>query len=160
MKAFIKYNNIKGFNLRKNDLVFIETTFEFETKKNKVNQFFKKIIRFIFLYFNVGKIKNLNDYTIKPIILYNNDYNLNETNLNNIKSAIEEIKIEILNLEDTKFDKTKLNEIYNNLQIIYCWPIIPIFDNSMTYNKLNQKNQKIEEIGKEIENKNGIYGKI
>ena len=152
-KALIKYNNNrKKFNLKKNDLVFIETTFEFETKKNKVNQFFKKIIRFIFLYIDVEKIENLSDYTIKPIILYNNDYNLNETNFNNIKSAIEEIKIVISNLEDTKFDKTKLNEIYNNLQIIYCWPTIPIFNNSLTYNELKEKNKKIDDNGKEIEN--------
>ena len=152
-KALIKYNNNrKGFNLKKNDLVFIETTFEFETKKNKVNQFLKKIIRFIFLYIDIGKIKNLNDYTIKPIILYNNDYNLTQTNFNNIKSAIEEIKIVILNLKITKFEKTKLNEIYNNLQIIYCWPTIPIFNNSISYNELKEKDQKIEEYGKEIEN--------
>ena len=152
-KALIKYNNNrKGFNLKKNDLVFIETTFEFETKKNKVNQFLKKIIRFIFLYIDIGKIKNLNDYTIKPIILYNNDYNLTQTNFNNIKSAIEEIKIVILNLKVTKFEKTKLNEIYNNLQIIYCWPTIPIFNNSISYNELKEKAQKIEEYGKEIEN--------
>ena len=104
------------------------------------------------MYIDVGKIKNLSDYTIKPIILYNNDYNLNETNFKNIKSAIEEIKIEILNLEDTKFDKTKLNEIYNNLQIIYCWPTIPIFNNSLTYNELKEKNQKIDENGEEIKN--------
>ena len=58
----------------------------------------------------------------------------------------------ILNLKITKFEKTKLNEIYNNLQIIYCWPTIPIFNNSISYNELKEKDQKIEEYGKEIEN--------
>ena len=147
--SVVEYNkNRKEFKLNENDLVFIETTFEFESNKNKVDKFFQKIIKFISLYIDIGLIKNLSDYTIKPIMLYNNDYYLNKTNLSAIKTAIEAIKIQIPKIEDTKLDKKKLAEIYNNLQIIYCWPTIPIFNNYTTYNDLNEK---IDEYKEEIQ---------
>ena len=142
--SIINYNkNRKIFELKENDLVFVETTFEFESKKNKVHQFFTKIIKFIYLYINTGLIKNLNDYTIKPIILYNNDYYLDKKNFKNIKSSIDTITNEILGIKDETLDKSKLTEIYNNLQIIYCWPTIPIFNNYTTYKDVNEKIEKI-----------------
>ena len=57
-----------------------------------------------------------------------------------MKSDIEDIKINIENLKNKK-----LEEIYNNLQIIYCWPTIPIY-NIYTANIIN--NELKESIGK------------
>ena len=42
------YKNIDGFKLNKNDIVFIETIFEFESKKNKTKIFLMRIIKFIY----------------------------------------------------------------------------------------------------------------
>jgi len=127
-------NNRKEFKLEVNDLVFVEATFEIDSKKNKVLGFMKKIIKFIELYINEGLIKELNDYKIKPIILYDNDYNLRQKDINNIKSAIEELK-EIIE----KMNNKKLTEIYDNIQIIYCWPTMPILNNVTAYNDLNKE---------------------
>ena len=128
------------FNLKKNDLVFVETTFEIENKKSKAYDFMIKIIKFIDLYLNVKLITNLDEYTIKPIILYNNNYCLNRTIIKNMKNDIDDIKINIKNLKNKK-----LEEIYNNLQIIYCWLTIPICNNYTT-NIIN--NELKESIGK------------
>lgn len=142
-------NNRKEFKLEVNDLVFVEATFEIDSKKEKVLGFMKKIIKFIELYINLGLIKELNNYKIKPIILYDNDYNLTEKDITNIKSAIDELK-EIIEKKNNK----KLTEIYENLQIIYCWPIMPILNNVTTYNDLNTEigllKNKIELLGKEV----------
>ena len=127
-------NERKAFKLEQNDIVFIEATFELDSKGDKVLDFMKKIIKFISLYQDIGLINNLNDYNIKPIVLYNNNYNLNENNLNNIKTAIDLIKKII-----EKYNNDKLEEIYKNLQIIYCWPTIPIVNNITTYKHLSQK---------------------
>ena len=130
----------KEFNLKKNDLVFVECSFEIENKKNKTYDFMIKVIKFIDLYLNKKLITILDEYTIKPIILYDNNYCLNKTIIKNIKSAIDDIKINIENLKNKK-----LEEIYKNLQIIYCWPTIPICNNYTT----NIINNKLEEsIGK------------
>ena len=132
----------KEFNLKKNDLVFVETTFEIENKRSKTYDFMIKIIKFIVLYHNVNLITNLNEYTIKPIILYNNNYCLNKAVIKNMKSDIEDIKINIENLKNKK-----LEEIYNNIQIIYCWPTIPIYNNytaNIINNELKESNGKYE----------------
>ena len=140
----IDINNYKNernaFKLEENDIVFVEATFELDSKSDKVLDFMKKIIKFISLYQDIGLINNLNDYHIKPIVLYNNDYNLNENNLNNIKNAINLIKKII-----EKYNNDKLEEIYKNLQIIYCWPTIPIVNNITTYKYLSQKIEENEE---------------
>ena len=106
-------NNRKQFKLEANDLVFVEATFEIDSKKDKVLNFMTKIIKFIELYINIGLIKELNDYKIKPILLYDNDYNLKEKDINNIKTAIDTLK-EIIE----KSNNDILNEIRNNLQRI------------------------------------------
>jgi hypothetical protein len=109
----------KVFNLMKNDLVFIETKFEIDSneKDNQILNFMEKVIKFIYLYIDTGSIQNIDQYTIKPIILYNNNYYLSKKNKSDIKEGIKKIK-EIIK----KFNNQKLNEIYDNLQIIYCWP--------------------------------------
>ena len=56
------YNKIrKEFKLNINDIVFVETTFDFDTKRNKVEKFFQKIIKFISLYINKNKIDDINN---------------------------------------------------------------------------------------------------
>ena len=41
--SIVEYNkNRKEFKLNENDLVFIETTFEFENNKNKADKFFSE----------------------------------------------------------------------------------------------------------------------
>ncbi len=133
-------NERNAFKLEENDIVFVEATFELNSKSDKVLDFMKKIIKFISLYQDIGLINNLNVYHIKPIVLYNKDYNLNENNLNNIKNAINSIKKII-----EKYNNDKLEEIYKNLQIIYCWPTIPIVNNITTYKYLSKKIEENEE---------------
>ena len=135
----IDINNITGerksFNLKKNELVFVECTFDFEKRNDKISDFFIKIIQFIKLFINAKKIQNLDEYTIKPILLYNNNINLSDKN---IKKSVKVIKETIEKLED-KSNNEKFKEIYNNIQIIYCWPTIPILKNITTYNDLDKK---------------------
>ena len=135
----IDINNITGerksFNLKKNELVFVECTFDFEKRNDKISDFFIKIIQFIKLFINAKKIQNLDEYTIKPILLYNNNINLSDKN---IKKSVKVIKETIEKLED-KSNNEKFKEIYNNIQIIYCWPTIPILNNVTTYNDLDKK---------------------
>jgi hypothetical protein len=72
----------KVFNLMKNDLIFIETKFEIDIneKDNQILNFMEKIIKFIYLYIDTGSIQNIDINTIKPIILYNNNYYLSKKN--------------------------------------------------------------------------------
>jgi hypothetical protein len=138
----------KDFNLKKNDLVFIETTFDIENK-NKIDEFMLKIIKFIYLFINIGLIKNLELYTIKPLVLYNNDYILKDKLIKDINIIIENTRKKISTLNNKKF-----YEICDNLQIIYCWPTMPIVNNYLGFNDLNKK---IDELKKRDEsNKNEI----
>ena len=138
----------KDFNLKKNDLVFIETTFDIENK-NKIDEFMLKIIKFIHLFINIGLIKDLESYTIKPLVLYNNDYILKDKLIKDINIIIENTRKKISTLNNEKF-----YEICDNLQIIYCWPTMPIVNNYLGFNDLNQK---IDELKKRDEsNKNEI----
>ena len=153
----------KDFNLKKNDLVFIETTFDIENK-NKIDEFMLKIIKFIHLFINIGLIKDLESYTIKPLVLYNNDYILKDKLIKDINIIIENTRKKISTLNNEKF-----YEICDNLQIIYCWPTMPIVNNYLGFNDLNQKidelkkrdeskKNEIDELKKRDEsNKNEIY---
>ena len=152
--------------LKKNDLVFVETSFEIETKKNKIYDFMVKICGFIKLYENIGEIKNLDEYTIKPIILYNNNYYLREDNIKDINNSKDLMKKTI-----QKLNNKKLEEVCENLQIIYCWPTIPLFNYLNTYNSLNTKIEEInlkyqqsqieiQENKKEIQNLKKIISNI
>ena len=153
------YNKIrKEFKLNINDIVFVETTFDFDTKRNKVEKFFQKIIKFISLYINKNKIDDINNYTIRPILLYNNNFNLNRGHFKDIKSAIESIKTTIQKNKDNKL-KTKLCEIYNNFQIIYCWPTIPVFNNYTTYKELNSKIQEYRKENEQFKKENEQFRK-
>ena len=82
----------KHFNLRKNDLVFVECSFDFGKSNDKISDFFIKILQFIKLFINAKLIKNLDEYTIKPIFLYNNNINLSEKNIENIKKSVKVMK--------------------------------------------------------------------
>ena len=56
--SVVEYNkNRKEFKLNENDLVFIKTTFEYESNKNKVYKFLQKIIKFISLYIEISLLK-------------------------------------------------------------------------------------------------------
>ena len=151
------YGKRKDFKLQKNDLIFVETTFDFD-KKNKILSFMYKILKFINLYMDKELIESLNNYTIKPLVLYNNNYNISNKNLRDIKDAIKTFKITV-----SKFNNVKFKEIYDNLQIIYCWPTIPIVNNYLSVSDLNKKineikienEKKINEI--KIENEKKIH---
>ena len=80
----------------------METTFELDTKKNKIYDFMVKICAFIKLYENIGLLKSLNEYTIKPIVLYNNNYYLTKENIKDIENSIQQIKETIPKLENSK----------------------------------------------------------
>lgn len=131
----------KEIKLEKNDIVFIESTFEFENGRN-ILSFMKKILKFIKLYENIGLIEDINNYKIKGIYLYDNNYDLTAKDIKEINKSIELIKPFI-----ASYNNNKYNEIYENLQIIYCWPTLPILNNVITYNELkddiNTLNEKI-----------------
>ena len=56
--SVVEYNkNRKEFKLNENELVFIKTTFEYESNKNKVYKFLLKIIKFISLYIDISLLK-------------------------------------------------------------------------------------------------------
>ena len=80
-------NERKEIQLETNDLVFIESKFKFENKRN-ILDFMKKIFKFIKLYENIGLIKDINKYKIKPVYLYDNNYNLKENDIEDIKYSI------------------------------------------------------------------------
>ena len=92
----IDITNITGerklFNLKKNDLVFVECSFDFNKRNDKISDFFIKIIQFIKLFIDAKLIQNLDEYTIKPIFLYNNNINLSEKNIENIKKSVKVMK--------------------------------------------------------------------
>lgn len=140
-------NERKDFQLETNDLVFIESTFEFEKGRN-ILEFMKKILKFIKLYENIGSIKDINEYKIKPIYLYDNNYNLREKDIEDIKNSINSFKQFLEGNENSKY-----NGIYENLQIIYCWPTLPILNNVVTYNELkndiNNLNERIIQLTNE-----------
>ena len=102
----------------------------------------KKILKFIKLYENIGLIEDINNYKIKGIYLYDNNYDLTAKDIKEINKSIELIKPFI-----ASYNNNKYNEIYENLQIIYCWPTLPILNNVITYNELkddiNTLNEKI-----------------
>jgi hypothetical protein len=85
-------NERKKFQLKRNDIIFIEATFDLETKKNKILIFFKRIIKFVKLYLDIKLIKDLEEYKIKPIILYDNNYNIIENDIKKIKGSLDEFK--------------------------------------------------------------------
>jgi len=132
----------KDFKLNKNDILFIEVAFEIEIKKKKFYDFFLKIISFLTLYKNKGFLNEFKNYKIKPIILYNNNYNIKKEIITSIIDSINSLKMCIKKLKIKKFE-----EIYENLQIIYCWPTMPLMNNMITNNDLTKK---IEENKKEI----------
>ena len=136
----------KEFELKENDIVFVETTFDIE-KKNKISDFMNKIVKFISLYINAGLINSLDDYKIKPLVLYNNNYYLRDKIIQDIKDDIESFKISISKLNS---NQEKFEEIYKNIQIIYCWPTIPIVNNFYSSRDLNTK---IDELKNENEEK-------
>ena len=147
-------DNRKDFELKENDLIFVETIFDIE-KKNKILSFMYKILKFIYLYVNKGLITLLNNYTIKPLVLYNNNYHIKNKILHDIKDSIKSFKITV-----SKFNNEKFNEIYENLQIIYCWPIIPIVSNYLSISDLNTKINEIKIENKELQKKINNLEKI
>ena len=149
-------DNRKNFELNNNDLVFIEASFDIEDKKKKIHDFFVKILSFIFLLENIKLIDNINNYKIRPIILYNNNYNIKNDTIDKIKKSINSIKITIKKLNNTKFE-----EIYENVQIIYCWPTMPLLNNIITQRDLNKKIEKANiEINNLKEKINNLENKI
>ena len=132
----------KEIKLEKNDIVFI--IFEFENGRN-ILSFMKKILKFIKLYENIGLIEDINNYKIRGIYLYDNNYDLTAKDIKEINKSIELFKPFI-----ASYNNNKYNEIYENLQIIYCWPTLPILNNVITYNELkndiNTLNERIAQI--------------
>ena len=125
-------------------------------KKKKIHDFFVKILSFIFLFENIKLIDNINNYKIRPIILYNNNYNIKNDTIDKIKKSINSIKITIKKLNNTKFE-----EIYENVQIIYCWPTMPLLNNIITQRDLNKKIEKANiEINNLKEKINNLENKI
>ena len=64
----------------------------------------EKIIGFIYLYNNTSSIESIEQYTIKPIILYNNNYYLNKINKIDIKEAIKKMKEIVKKFKNQKLE--------------------------------------------------------
>ena len=93
-----------------------------------------KILKFIYLYMNKNLITSLNNYKIKPLVLYNNNYYLKDKIILIIKDSIDDFKKSIQKYKNDKFE-----EIYSNLRLIYSWPTIPIVNNYLSVQDLNKK---------------------
>ena len=63
-----------------------------------------KIVKLIHLYMNKNLITSLNDYKIKPLVLYNNNYHLKDKIILSIKDSIDDFKKYISKFKNNKFE--------------------------------------------------------
>ena len=123
----LKRNKI---NIEKNDLIFVEIVF-CHPSKTKLNDFMDKIIKFLKLY-NNAQIIDINQYKVKPILIFDNNYVL-KTNEYNV------LKNELIAFQNSNKNFIKSKDIVDNMQICYGWPTLSIFNNFVSTNELKNK---------------------
>ena len=116
--------------IKKNDLIFVEIVF-CHPSKEKLKEFMEKIIKFLKLYDNANII-NITEYSVRPILIFDNNYVLKTNEYNILKNALIEFK-------NSNKNFIKVDEIVDNMQICYVWPTLSIYNKFVTTNELKSK---------------------
>ena len=131
----LNFNNSlskKEIKICNNDLIFVEISFILPTQE-RLDDFLNKIIKFIKLYKNANII-DIQKYTIRPIIIIDNDYELKKEEYNCLVNKIKEFyKLNKAELE------IKIEDIINNIQLCYIWPSITILNPFITVKDLDNQ---------------------
>ena len=122
----------KEIKICNNDLIFVEISFILPTQE-RLDDFLNKIIKFIKLYKNANII-DIQKYTIRPIIIIDNDYELKKEEYNCLVNKIKEFYE--LNKAELEI---KIEDIINNIQLCYIWPNITILNPFLTANDLDNQ---------------------
>ena len=116
--------------IKKNDLIFVEIVF-CHPSKEKLKEFMEKIIKFLKLYDNANII-NITEYSVRPILIFDDNYVLKINEYNILKNALIEFK-------NSNKNFIKVDEIVDNMQICYVWPTLSIYNKFVTTNELKSK---------------------
>ena len=116
--------------IKKNDLIFVEIVF-CHPSKEKLKEFMEKIIKFLKLYDNANII-NITEYSVRPILIFDNNYVLKTNEYNILKNALIEFK-------NSNKNFIKVDEIVDNMKICYVWPTLSIYNKFVTTNELKSK---------------------
>ena len=116
--------------IKKNDLIFVEIVF-CHPSKEKLKEFIEKIIKFLKLYDNANII-NITEYSVRPILIFDDNYVLKTNEYNILKNALIEFK-------NSNKNFIKVDEIVDNMQICYVWPTLSIYNKFVTTNELKSK---------------------
>ena len=116
--------------IKKNDLIFVEIVF-CHLSKEKLKEFIEKIIKFLKLYDNANII-NITEYSVRPILIFDDNYVLKINEYNILKNALIEFK-------NSNKNFIKVDEIVDNMQICYVWPTLSIYNKFVTTNELKSK---------------------
>ena len=116
--------------IKKNDLIFVEIVF-CHPSKEKLKEFMEKIIKFLKLYDNANII-NITEYSVRPILIFDDNYVLKTNEYNILKNALIEFK-------NSNKNFIKVDEIVDNMQICYVWPTLSIYNKFVTTNELKSK---------------------
>ena len=116
--------------IKKNDLIFVEIVF-CHPSKEKLKEFMEKIIKFLKLYDNANII-NITKYSVRPILIFDDNYVLKTNEYNILKNALIEFK-------NSNKNFIKVDEIVDNMQICYVWPTLSIYNKFVTTNELKSK---------------------
>ena len=116
--------------IKKNDLIFVEIVF-CHPSKEKLKEFMEKIIKFLKLYDNANII-NITEYSVRPILIFDDNYVLKINEYNILKNALIEFK-------NSNKNFIKVDEIVDNMQICYIWPTLSIYNKFVTTNELKSK---------------------
>ena len=116
--------------IKKNDLIFVEIVF-CHPSKEKLKEFVEKIIKFLKLYDNANII-NITEYSVRPILIFDDNYVLKTNEYNILKNALIEFK-------NSNKNFIKVDEIVDNMQICYVWPTLSIYNKFVTTNELKSK---------------------
>ena len=98
----------KKIELNENDLVFVEVSFVHPSLK-KLEEFLNKIIKFTKLY-KTSKILNLQNHTIRPILIFDDNYVLKTVEYNRLKAKLKDC----FNSHKSEKD-IKIDDIINNI---------------------------------------------
>ena len=115
--------------IQRNDLIFVEISF-CHPSKAKLSDFMYKIIKFLKLY-NNANIINLAQYSVRPILIFDENYILKTYEYNTLKKELADFKKNNKNF-------IKINEIVDNMQICYGWPTLSIFNKFVSTNELKK----------------------
>ena len=119
-----------GIIIQRNDLIFVEIEF-CHPSKIKLSDFMYKIIKFLKLY-NNANIINIAQYSVRPILIFDENYILKTDEYNTLKKELVDFK-----KDNQNFIKT--DEIVDNIQLCYGWPTTSIFNKFVSTDELKKQ---------------------